>query len=157
MTPDELKARLLAEAEAIIKEIVGPDETTQPRTRSDIEQAALKAGQQVKASVLAALVAHRPATRGSDLCPQCGGKLKHKGKRAKWVVTQAGEVQVEREYYYCERCKTGFFPHDAVLGMTDGLYSAGMAQQMVWLSGLLPYGQCVEVFERYRAVSHRGE
>lgn len=30
----------------------------------------------------------------------------------------------------------------------DGLYSPGMAQHMVWLSGLLPYAQCVEVFER---------
>src|SRR5258708_3466361 len=34
------------------------------------------------------------------------------------------------------------------MGLVDGLYSPGMAQQMVWLSGLLTFGQCVEVFER---------
>lgn len=32
--------------------------------------------------------------------------------------------------------------------MVDGLYSSGLAQHMVWLSGLLPYSQCIEVFER---------
>jgi uncharacterized protein with PIN domain len=110
MTPEELKARLLAEAEAIIEEIVGQDEASQPRTLNEIEQAALKAGQQVKASVLAGLVGNVPHVPAGDTCPQCGGKLKAKGKRPKWVLTQAGEVQVERDYYYCEQCKTGFFP-----------------------------------------------
>lgn len=110
MTPEELKARLLAEAEAIINEIVGADEGTQPRTLDAIEQAALKAGQHIKASVLAGLVANAPRSTAGNACPQCGGKLKDKGKRSKWVLTQAGEVQVERSYYYCEQCKTGFFP-----------------------------------------------
>ena len=110
MTPEELKARLLAEAEAIINEIVGQDEAHQPRTLKEIEQAALKAGQQVKASVLVGLVNNAPHMVAGDSCPQCGGKLKGKGKRSKWVLTQAGEVQVERDYYYCEQCKTGFFP-----------------------------------------------
>jgi uncharacterized protein with PIN domain len=110
MTHEELKARLLAEAEGIIEEIVGQDQASHPRTLNEIEQAALKAGQQVKASVLAGLVGNAPHMPASDTCPQCGGKLKAKGKRPKWVLTQAGEVQVERDYYYCEQCKTGFFP-----------------------------------------------
>lgn len=110
MTPEELKARLLGEAEAIINEIVGQEGANQPRTLDEIEQAALKAGQQVKASVLAGLVGNATGTTVSDTCPHCGGRLRAKGKRPKWVVTQAGEVQVERDYYYCERCQTGFFP-----------------------------------------------
>jgi len=44
--------------------------------------------------------------------------------------------------------KPVFSPDDAALGVVDGLYSRGMAQQMVWLSGLLAYGYCVEVFAR---------
>ncbi len=111
MTREELKARLLAEAEAIINEIVGQDEADQPRTLKAIEQAALKAGQQIKASVLAGLVANVPDASDGQTCPQCGRKLKRKGKRSNWVLTQAGEVQVERAYYYCTQCKTGFFPH----------------------------------------------
>jgi len=110
MTPEELKAKLMAEVETIINEIVGQAEGTQPKTLNEIEQAALKAGQEMKARVLAGLVANAPGARAEDKCPGCAGKLKHKGKRAKWVLTQAGEVQVERDYYYCEQCKTGFFP-----------------------------------------------
>src|SRR5262245_60929662 len=110
MTPEELKVRLLAEAEVIINEIVGQDQASQPKTLGEIEQAGRKAGQQVKASVLAGLVGNAPRTTAGERCPQCGGKLNNKGRRPKWVLTQAGEVQVERDYYYCEQCKTGFFP-----------------------------------------------
>ncbi|MEP7289159.1 MAG: hypothetical protein ABI947_25685 [Chloroflexota bacterium] len=39
-------------------------------------------------------------------------------------------------------------PRDAGLGLVEGLYSLGLAQQMVWLTGLLTCGQCVEVFAR---------
>jgi hypothetical protein len=41
-----------------------------------------------------------------------------------------------------------FSPSDEGLGLVDGVYSVGMAQQMVWLSGRLTFGECVEVFER---------
>src|SRR5260221_1261436 len=34
------------------------------------------------------------------------------------------------------------------MGIVDGLYSRGIAQQIVWLSGLLPYQYCVEVLGR---------
>lgn len=110
MSREELKARLVAEAEAIIDRMVGADEGSQPRTLREIEQAALKAGQEIKARLLAGLVAKVPQTTVDQSCPQCGGKLKSKGKRRKWVLTQAGEVEVERRYYYCSQCKTGFFP-----------------------------------------------
>jgi hypothetical protein len=30
--------------------------------------------------------------------------------KRKYVVTETGEVEVERAYYYCETCKRGIFP-----------------------------------------------
>lgn len=45
------------------------------------------------------------------------------------------------------RARLAFSPNDEALGLADRLYSQGMAQPMVWLSGQLPYAQCVEVFE----------
>jgi hypothetical protein len=41
-----------------------------------------------------------------------------------------------------------FFPLDERWGLTDGVYSAHRAQQMVWLSGLLTFEDCQAVFER---------
>lgn len=43
---------------------------------------------------------------------------------------------------------SGFFPLDRRWGLGRGVYSPGMAKQMVWLSGLLPYEQAAQVFDR---------
>jgi hypothetical protein len=41
-----------------------------------------------------------------------------------------------------------FFPLDEKWGLRGSVYSPERAKQMVWLSGLLPYEQAAEVFER---------
>ena len=40
------------------------------------------------------------------------------------------------------------FPLDKQLELTRSVYSPELARQMVWLSGLLPYAQCEQVFAR---------
>ncbi len=40
------------------------------------------------------------------------------------------------------------FPQDEQWNLNQTVYSAEMGKQMVWLSGLLPYEQCQQVFER---------
>ena len=42
----------------------------------------------------------------------------------------------------------GFSPLDERWGLTESVYSPECAHQMVWLSGLLPYEQAAQVFER---------
>jgi hypothetical protein len=44
--------------------------------------------------------------------------------------------------------EAGFSPLDRQWGLNASVYSLEMAQQMVWLSALLPYEQCASVFER---------
>jgi len=73
MTPDELKARLLAEAEVIINELGGQAEACPFSTLDEIEQAALKAVEQVKASGLAGLVRNAPQGAAGARCAQGGG------------------------------------------------------------------------------------
>lgn len=45
-----------------------------------------------------------------------------------------------------------FFPLDRRWGLNETLYSPELARQMVWVSGLVPYGQACQVFER---IGHR--
>jgi len=40
------------------------------------------------------------------------------------------------------------FPLDSQLGLTRSAYSRSLARRMVWLSALLPFEQCQQVFER---------
>jgi len=42
----------------------------------------------------------------------------------------------------------GVFPQDEQWGINATVYSQGIARQMVWLSGMLPYAQCEAVFAR---------
>jgi hypothetical protein len=110
MTPEELEAQLGLEAEAVIKAAVEKYRASERKSIDEIEMAAVAVGQQMKGAVLKGMVEARPSEQAPEGCPTCGGRLQAKGKRAKWVQTQAGEVQVKREYYYCEACGTGFFP-----------------------------------------------
>jgi YgiT-type zinc finger domain-containing protein len=59
--------------------------------------------------MLQELVNEAQATEGR-VCPTCAGKLRHKGKRKRRVVTVRGEIEVERDYYVCTTCGTGYFP-----------------------------------------------
>jgi hypothetical protein len=108
MTAEELRTRLLAEVEAKLKEAMSGERA--PQTLSEMEVIAQKVGQAVKERIMQELVTGTPEPEGVEQCEGCGGQLRRKGKRQKWIATQAGEVQVERDYYYCEACRRGFFP-----------------------------------------------
>jgi hypothetical protein len=44
-------------------------------------------------------------------CEGCGREMRYKGEKERpAIVTSQGEIELERSYYYCRRCKSGFFP-----------------------------------------------
>jgi Zn finger protein HypA/HybF involved in hydrogenase expression len=44
-------------------------------------------------------------------CEGCGQEMRYKGEKGRpAIVTSQGEIELERSYYYCPRCKSGFFP-----------------------------------------------
>ena len=110
--PDaELKARLMAEAEAAIDQLLAARKAPAEASLADIEQVVLAAGQQIEQALTAELVtesAVEPAPWPS--CPQCGRKMKNKGQRRRRVVTETGEIELERTYYHCAACGQGIFP-----------------------------------------------
>ena len=110
MTPDELEAQLQVEAAKAIKALVEKYRQSEDKTIDEIEAAAMTIGKQIKEKALQGMLEARPSDGELSACPQCGGRLQRKGQRFKWLHTQAGEVQVSRDYYYCEACVTGFFP-----------------------------------------------
>jgi uncharacterized protein with PIN domain len=48
-------------------------------------------------------------------CPECQGELEPKGQKGNRVESRVGSLQLERSYYYCPRCRKGFFPLDEQL------------------------------------------
>jgi uncharacterized protein with PIN domain len=112
MTPEKLKAHLMAEAEKAIEALLARKPKAEDITLSEIEELAVQSGTNFREAVLVSLVAESggESQRDARPCPQCGQAMHYKGKRTKDVVTEAGEVRVERDYYYCVHCRRGVFP-----------------------------------------------
>lgn len=110
--PDaDLKARLRAATDTAIAKVLAERKLPAEASLADIERVALEAGQAIEQAIAAALAQESAAALPVwPNCPQCGQKMKHKGKRSRRIVTAAGEVEVERPYYYCATCHQGFFP-----------------------------------------------
>ena len=114
LTGEELKARMMGEAEAAIDKLLGQKKGAEEITLREIEQLVLRAGQEVRGGLTAILV-EESATRGGQevpgpACPECGREMHYKGLKAKRLVTETGEVEVKRAYYYCAGCRVGLFP-----------------------------------------------
>ena len=112
--PDQkiaMKARLLAEAEAAIEQMLAEAVPPGQESLADIERSARTAGQRIEQAIAIGLAgAGAAALPAWPDCPSCGQRMKNKGRRKRRVVTESGEVEVTRSYYYCPTCRRGLFP-----------------------------------------------
>ncbi len=106
------KAELLAEAEALIESLLDWDARTSKPNLRQIEDEVLalrrQFGQRLAKAVIEDQEAKQPAE--APKCPQCGQEMGYKGQKGANIETRLGQLAVERGYYYCARCKSGFFP-----------------------------------------------
>jgi hypothetical protein len=113
----ELAARLEAAAKTAIAKVLAERRLPAEASLADIEQAALAAGAEIEQAIATELARESAAALPAwPDCPQCGQKMKTKGKRRRRIVTEAGEIEIERLYYHCGACGQGFFPPGSALG-----------------------------------------
>jgi len=113
----ELQGRLEVAAKAAIAKVLAERPLPADASLADIEQAALAAGAEIQQAIAAELARESAAALPAwPDCPQCGQKMKTKGKRRRRIVTEAGEIEIERLYYHCAACGQGFFPPGSALG-----------------------------------------
>jgi len=109
---EEIKARIMERVAVRVEKMLGDEEVIERMTLTEIEEAALKVGEETEAAITAELAAAAQGRReqGQPQCPRCGQEMRLKGYRNKEVITRTGEVKVRRAYYYCQTCRRGFFP-----------------------------------------------
>jgi len=105
---EDLKAKLLAQAEAAIDKLLADERLNEKMTLSDIEGVIGVSEADFRQGVLEEMLAMQQET--TKVCPLCGNTLRNKGKHKKRVVSLRGESDIERSYYQCAGCGKGYFP-----------------------------------------------
>ena len=77
----------------------------------------------------------------------CGGTAVYRGRRAKTFVTVVGEITLERAYYYCHECGSGFYPRDRTLGLSSGLLSPGVEKMVGASAAMVSFEESHELLE----------
>jgi uncharacterized protein with PIN domain len=112
ISKEKLKAEFMAEAESLFDEMMTWDDQTHEPNLTEIEELVLKLRQRFSEHVAQALITRQekrqPAEKMS--CPECQGAAEIKGQKKNRVESRIGGLQLERSYYYCPRCRKGFFP-----------------------------------------------
>ncbi len=118
MTEEELRARLLAEAEKAIDKVLAERPAAKKITLRDIERLAVQAGTELSAEIQQALgdEGSQGHNSGEERCPECGNRMQRRGQQGRRVVTEAGSSQLERVYCVCPSCGYSFFPLRRRLG-----------------------------------------
>jgi hypothetical protein len=113
---EELKVQMMAVAEGVIEKLLAGTKEKEELTLSDIERLVRRAGQDVMEELTGTLAQAEAQGRESRICPECGRKMRYKGRKKRDVITETGEVSLERGYYYCPTCRKGVFPPRPTMG-----------------------------------------
>jgi hypothetical protein len=108
----EQKAQLLAEAEKLIEHALDWTDTTERPDLSQIESIVLQLRRQFGQALAENMIAAQAATQPVEAppCSQCGKRMQSKGRKRKTVVSQVGELHLDRTHYHCPNCAGGLFP-----------------------------------------------
>jgi uncharacterized protein with PIN domain len=111
-TRADIRAKLLAEAEQAIDELLDwTDQTPRPNL-TQIENAVLKMRRQLSEQAAQAVIDAQDAQRPvpGPLCLMCQREMHYKDTKAQTVESRVGPLRIARGYYYCEQCQQSLFP-----------------------------------------------
>lgn len=106
-----MRASMIAEMEVLLDEYLDWYEGTEDLKFRELEAEILQLRKKMGAKLAEVVVEEeRKAGAVVSQCPKCGEAVRNKGRKKKRIVSLAGEVEVNRGYYYCPRCRSGHFP-----------------------------------------------
>jgi uncharacterized protein with PIN domain len=117
----QLEAKLREAADEVIDSYLAWDDENSCPTLTEIEDVILelrrRMGQVLLETALASQETRQPAERPK--CPSCGEEMRYKGRKEKAIESRVGGLAIERGYYYCACCQSGFFPPGPTTGVRE--------------------------------------
>ena len=108
----QLKANFLKEAEKVFDELMAWDEAMDEPNLRKIEMKVLELRKRLGEDLVKGIIARQEKRQPAEkqICDQCGEQMENKGLKRKVTESMVGVIELEREYYYCVKCKQGYFP-----------------------------------------------
>jgi hypothetical protein len=76
---------------------------------------------------------------GPELPCPCGGSARYHGRHGKTFESALGALHLERAYYHCEQCHSGFCPRDRALGLESFSLTPGVLRMTASAAALLSF------------------
>lgn len=70
---------------------------------------------------------------------------RYAGRRSKTFQTALGEMTLERAYYHCAGCRSGFCPRDLTLGMKDSSLSPAVTRMVALAAAMVSFQEADEL------------
>ncbi len=125
-------------------------------TLDALTRAVLARRQELTAQVTEVLVRQRHAQalgQKNAPCPHCGRLLPARGLVSRTVETLVGEVALERPYFYCLKCKQGFYPLDEALELAERRKQWDIQEAGARLAAEVPFETAQELFSQLTGLS----
>lgn len=106
------------------------------------------------AACLQSVITTRYATdlQQTEAVCACGRRLRRRRFDAKTISTLHGQVTLQRPYFYCEGCATGFHPLDAKLQLSEKRHQYDIQDRSTRVGAELPFGVSEAQFERLTGI-----
>ncbi len=123
-TREQKEKKLRKAADEMIEGLLAWDEENRRANLTQIEDKILELRQRVGEEMMRVVVGSQEEGQPgeSPKCAQCGEEMRNKGQKERSIESRVGGLTIERGYYYCTCCKSGFFPP----GPTTGVRRRGM-------------------------------
>ena len=108
----QLKSELMARMEAEVDRLLEWTDDNPEPTFGQIEAIVLRCRQAMGQAMAQTVVEAQDKVQlaPGPRCPECGQEMRVKGRHRRHIESAVGDVPIGRCYYFCPRCRRGFFP-----------------------------------------------
>lgn len=85
-------------------------------------------------------------------CPDCGGQTRYAGRREKRLESVLGSLRLQRAYYHCPACGSGFYPRDRALGVEGVSLTPALTKMVGHVGALVSFAEGSELLHELAGV-----